>query len=88
MSSLRDSYAQLTNNGIPKGNITDGTEFTVVGECRMMVSVTLGGGGAVINIDNGNGYVAEAMEEGNSIYDLKPCRIRIDITAPALVSLS
>ena len=88
MSSLASNYQQLTNLGVPNGNIVSDEEHTIIGETTMMLSVALGTGSGTLSIDSGGGYIAEDLVEENSEYHLKPCKMKITLTGDATASAS
>ena len=89
MSSLRDSYYNIANSGIPLGTIVSGEEYVVTGSGPMMLNVALNGGTGTIEYDTGLGYSApEDLTEGACLYDLKPCNLKITLTGGAEASAS
>lgn len=79
MSSLQNSIPQITNSGIPQGLLVSDDEYPVTGNTEMMLTVVFNGGSGTIQIDNGNGFVSEALVEGISMYDLKQCKMKVNL---------
>lgn len=88
MSALTNSYNKITNQGVPIGLIVHNEEHQILGRAKFTTTTVLGGGTATIEVDNGNGFIAETMLDGINNYDLQNCTFRILLTAGATVATS
>lgn len=89
MSTLKNAYANITNNGVEAETVISDKEYKVVGRTEVLLTAILNGGSAIISVDNGSGYTTgEVITDGATNYKLGQCRFKITLSGGAVASIS